>query len=173
MAHRDAIFVPKLISSIFTNNKSIEVMKNIFTFAALALISFTALTSCTKSATTTGYSMNVNIGGAATAFNNSLISVSNNSVTGAKTYIIEGLNNEKNYPYVYLYVPSKDTGTFAIGNYSMATHAIYAVDTLTIKQSVTGYVRIDTSSTFVSGTYSFTCADGTKLTSGSFHSKTF
>ena len=147
-------------------------MKNILTLAALALISFTAVTSCTKTATTTGYSMSVNLGGAPTVFNNSLISVSNNSVTGAKTYIIEGLYNEKNYPYVYIYLPSKDSGMYTIGNYSMATHAIYATDTLTTKQSVSGYVMIDTVTTsFVAGTYSFVCTDGTAITSGQFHAK--
>jgi len=147
-------------------------MKNILTFAALALISLTAITSCTKSATTTGYYMSANLGGAATVFNNSSISVANNSVTGAKTYIIQGLSNEKNYPYVYIYVPSKDTGTFAIGNYSMATHAIFATDTLTIKQSAYGSVRIDTvTAGFISGTFNFTCTDGTVINTGIFHAK--
>ena len=149
-------------------------MKNIFTLAAIALISFTALTGCKKSVTTTGYYMGVAVGGTPIMFNNSLINVANNSVTGAKTYIIEGLNNEKDYPYIYIYVPAKDTGTYAIGNYSSATHAIYAVDTLTIKESVSGTVRIDTvTAAFISGPYSFTCTDGTAITFGVFHSKMY
>ena len=147
-------------------------MKNIFRLAIIALISFTAFTGCQKSVTTTGYYMGASIGSTPVLFNNSLVSVANNSVTGAKTYIIEGLSNEKDYPYIYIYVPAKDTGTYAIGNYLSATHAIYAVDTLTIKQSVSGTVRIDTvTESFVSGTYNFICADGTAITVGVFHSR--
>ena len=147
-------------------------MKNIFTFAAIAIISFTAFAGCKKSVTTTGYYMGVAIGSTPVIFNNSLISVANNSVTGAKTYIIEGLNNETNYPYIYIYVPAKDPGIYTIGNYLSATHAIYALDTLTIKQSVSGSVKIDTvTASFISGTYNFTCADGTAITAGVFHSK--
>ena len=150
-------------------------MRNIFTLVAVAIISFATLTGCQKSVTTTDYHMGVIIGGTPVLFNNSFVSVANNSATGAKTYIIEGLYNEKDYPYIYIYVPAKDTGTYTIGNYLSATHAIYATDTMTpIKQSVSGSVRIDTvTAAFISGSYNFTCDDGTVITYGIFHSKMF
>ena len=146
-------------------------MKNIFTFAVVALISMATLVGCTKSSTTTSYSMVAVIGGGTTTFNNSLLNVTYNAVTGVNTYVIQGLNNEKNYPYIYIYFPKKDTGNFTLGGYPSSAYAIYAVDTLTIKYSVSGTLRIDSLSPVVKGSYNFTCADGTTITAGVFRAK--
>ena len=152
-------------------------MKKISTIILLALFSISVFTGCQKNATTTGYSMSADIGGSATIFDNSLINVEINSVTGRNTYIIEGLNNASNYPYVYIYVPAiTDTTTYSIGVYTAGSlynpaYAILGVDTLTIKNSASGSVYIKTVSPYVTGTYSFTCTDGTTVSAGAFIAK--
>ncbi len=145
-------------------------MKKKLTYTTLALVVAIAFTACTKSVTTTSYSMAAIVGSTPVLFDNSVVNVVSQPVTGVNTFVIEGLNNESNYPYIYIYVPKNDTGTYAIGGYGSSVFAAYAVDTLTIKYSGSGVVQVDSVSPKTVGAYTFTCTDGTVIT-GAFHAK--
>ena len=110
------------------------------------------------------------VGGTPIIFDNSVVNVVSQPVTGVNSFVIEGLNNEHNYPYIYIYVPKNDTGTFIIGGYGSAAFGAYAVDTVTTKYSGSGIARVDSVSPQTVGAYTFTCTDGTVIT-GAFHAK--
>ena len=145
-------------------------MKKNIAYTVLALAIAMAFAACTKSVTTTSYSMAASVGSTPIVFDNSVVNVVEKPITGANTFVIEGMNNESTFPYIYLYVPKNDTGSYAIGSYGASSFAAYAVDTLTTKYSVSGIVRVDTISPKTVGVYTFTCTDGTVIT-GVFHAK--
>ncbi len=145
-------------------------MKKNLIFIALAMAITVAFTACTKSVTTTSYSMAAVVGGKPVAFDNSVVNVVQKPVTGVNTFVIEGLSNESNFPYIYIYVPRNDTGTYAISTYGSSVFAAYGVDTLTTKYSTSGVVQVDSVTPRTVGVYTFTCTDGTVIT-GAFHAK--
>ncbi len=65
------------------------------------------------------------------------------------------------------------TGTFAIdSDITSQNIAQYILNDSTAKESSTGTVTITSvSSTAIAGTFSFTCSDGTVVSSGSFNAK--
>ena len=146
-------------------------MRNIFTFSALALVMILTLNACKKSDTTGTYTMSANIAGTPVSFDNSLVNVVSKPVTGTVSYIIEGLNNEAAYPYIYIYIPTNTVGTYNIGGYGSSVYAIYASDTLTTRYSMSGTVIFSGSGPTSVGSYSFTCTDGTVISSGKFTAK--
>ena len=145
-------------------------MKKNLIFIAFAVAITVAFTACTKSVTTTSYSMTAAIGSTPVVFDNSVVNVVMKPVTGVNTFVIEGLNNESNFPYIYIYVPRNDTGTYYIGGYGASVFAAYGVDTLTTKYSGSGTVQVDSITPRTVGVYTFTCTDGTVIT-GAFHAK--
>ncbi len=145
-------------------------MKKNLTYIAFALIIALAFTACTKSVTTTSYSMTALVGSTPVAFDNSAVSVVEKPVTGVNTFVIEGMNNESNYPYINIYVPLNSVGVYTIGGYGTSVFATYAVDTLTTKYSGGGLVEVDSLTPRTVGVYTFTCTDGTVII-GAFHAK--
>ncbi len=146
-------------------------MKKSLTFVVAALVMISAFTGCEKGDTTGTYSMTANIGGTPVAFDNSLVNVVSKPITGTVSYVIQGLNNQKSYPYIYIYIPTNTTGTYSIGGYGSPVYAIYAVDTLTTKYSNSGSLVFAAGFPLATGAYSFTCTDGTVISSGSFSAK--
>ena len=147
-------------------------MKNILIVTVCVLIGLAVVTGCQKSASTTNYSMDAIIAGKPTIFNNCFVSAGYNSITGsASNYVIEGLSNSSNFPYIMLSVPAIKDTTYYISGTTVSNYAKYFVDTVTTKYAASGIVVIASVSPYVIGSYSFTCTDGTTITQGTFIAK--
>jgi len=146
-------------------------MKLFLTFAIFALSGAAIFTGCQKSEpTTTKYNMSVDIAGKATYFGNCFVNLSYNPL-GASNYVIEGVQDSADFPTVFLAVPVIATGVYNIGSPSTSVYAKYFSDTVTSHIAASGTLVIASTTPVVSGTYSFTCTDGTVLSKAIFMAK--
>ena len=145
-------------------------MKTNITLLALAILGMVTIMSCTKTVSGTPPSMAASIG--STSYKSPYCMAAQ---TGSKMEILglNGTTTTPTYPYVYLYIP-KWTGlptTYPIDStgvnfgyyFSSSSSALYAVK---------GSINIlSVSSDLVTGTFLFSCNDGTAVSNGIFSAR--
>jgi len=144
-------------------------MKKLFSIAAIVMIGALAFTSCKKSDNSssngslkaTAGSTSVNSNYCIATYSDSILSVFGANVSSSNPF-----------PYVSLSLLSWNgtAGTYAIDGFAVG--ADYIPGLTTTVPAVYGTITISTvASTQISGTFSFTCSDSTKVTNGSFTAK--
>lgn len=150
-------------------------MKKTLSFIIISAIGFAAITGCTKSSsssssttTTTGstYFMKATINGVPFSTN----------YAGASTAGVDivGVNISGILPSIVIYLPGFAVNTYHVNDSSITLANSAVLDSSTYQMPISHYgtVIITTSnSSIISGTFSFTCADSTKVTNGSFTAK--
>ena len=153
----------------------------VFAFALIGMIIFAG---CEKSEKTTSkYNMRVDIAGKATYLGNCFVNLSYNPA-GANNYVIEAVPDSAGFPIVLIAVPYVSQGVYNIGSPSTSCYAKYfadvdyinpktnkAADTAFVRTAASGILVIGSTEPFVTGTFSFTCTDGTTLSTGIFTAK--
>jgi len=139
-------------------------MKKILTFAAIAAISFSAFTGCKKSSSSSSYFVKATVNGTPLSLNYGYGIVNSGIVD---IFGFNGSGTSVTFPEITLVSTNSAAGTYTIDGMtvmaaidSSATSAIGAAyGTLTITTST---------ASVMTGTFSFTCTDSTKVTNGSF-----
>jgi hypothetical protein len=142
-------------------------MKKTLTIAAMAVLGLAAFTGCSKSSSSPSNTMTATINGASysgtctAAINNGNLEIA--SGTGGTSLIYPSLViGTSNYT---------GTGTYTQSSSNTLVFGIDSSSSLVLVSS-TGTITITSaSSTSISGTFSYTCTDSTKVTNGSFTAK--
>jgi hypothetical protein len=145
-------------------------MKKFLTFAAIAMIGLFAFSGCTKKSDSPSYTMKATVGSTAFSVNNcyGLISGTSLSIFG---YSASGTTaTYPNITIVDFNYTAPGTYDVSTSGTSMVTMAYYpSSDPSAIKSAQTGTLTIATvTTTTITGTFSFTCTDGTVVSNGSF-----
>ena len=147
-------------------------MKKILTIAVIAMIGLLTFAGCSKSSSGSSNTMKATIGSTAFSSNNCIFSI-NAGLLGIYGYTASGAT--VSYPNISIGInnyTSGSTGTYTISDTS--TNIVAGVDSSATSAIVaqTGSIVItSSSSSSISGTFNFTCTDGTKVTGGTFTAK--
>ena len=145
-------------------------MKKIIYSTAIAIMGLATITGCTKkSDSTPTYSMKATINGV--AFNGTGCYAGSGSGSLLISGGIGASSTTLSYPYIVL---SVNTGYTGVGTYVFNSIAnIAQVDSAAGSGAIGSYGTITITNTNpLTGTFSFTCSDSTKVTGGSFVAKT-
>jgi hypothetical protein len=143
-------------------------MKRILTIALIAIAGVSAFCSCSKKSSSPSYTMTASLGSSAYNAPNCI------AVPTGTTMVIEGIGGTgtvATFPYVQLIIANwaTKTGTYSFDSTLAGSYAQYLLNSTTIKISKSGSVVVTSASaTTISGTFSFTCTDGTTVTGGTF-----
>ena len=146
-------------------------MRKILTLAAIAIMGIAVFSGCSKKSSSPSYGMKATIG--STAYNAPYCLASSTS----GVLVIDGLGGSATAPtppYVTIVIPSwtSAAGTFNLDSTMTANYAEYILSDTVARISKTGSVIITSvTSTSIAGTFSFSCTDGTAVSSGSFTAK--
>lgn len=147
-------------------------MKKLF-FTSLVFAAFTlVVSSCSKSSdsssSSSSYSMTATVNGSAWSATN--VTATENTIGGNDNLSITGLTSSNSTitlsiigyssPTTYSISPGSNGGMYSVSGTSGLTASISGSITITSKTT-----------TAVQGTFSFTCMDSTKVTSGTFTAK--
>ncbi len=135
-------------------------MKKIVIFSAVVMMGLAAFTGCSKKSSSPSYSMGASVGGTAFSGNNCVATQVGTILT------VQGWSGSSTsavFPYFALYISNfTGTGTFAFDSTMLSNYAEYLTSTTSIKIAKSGSIVVTSASTSaVSGTFSFTCTDGT------------
>ena len=146
-------------------------MKKLFSIAAIVMIGALAFTSCKKSDNSSSNGTLTATAGT-TSINSSYCAA---SLLGTNLGIgsVNLSSGTLAYPYITLQIGNFTTaGTYTMDGVTTGAGYIVGSNASDIKTAAYGTIVVTSvSSTQVSGTFSFTCTDSTKVTNGSFTAK--
>jgi hypothetical protein len=153
--------------------KKLNFMKKLLTFSAIALFGMALISGCSKSSSSSpSYSMTASVSGTSYSAGNCI------AVNNGTYIVIEGIGGATTAPtFPYLAISltnyNKTTGTFNFDSSQTTNWAEYLTSSSTYKISKSGSVTITSVSPNITGTFLFTCTDGTVVSSGSFTAKSY
>jgi len=142
-------------------------MKKILTFTAIVMIGLAAFSGCKKSSDSPSYNMSASVGGTAFSANYCVA----DTLGGALMIMaFNGTGYTATPPDMIITITSyTGMGTYNFDSLGVTNIGQYNATASTSKESIAGSVVISsTTSTQVVGTFSFTCSDGTVVSSGKF-----
>ena len=143
-------------------------MKKLLSVAILAL-SVLLTGGCIKKKESPHYTMTATVAG--TAYKAALCIAYSSSGTMEIEAETTTSGSSLTFPYIALWIKGSSftVGTFQLDSTMLNNYAEYITSLSTIKKAQSGSVTIaSASSDLVSGTFSFTCTDGTVVTDGKF-----
>ena len=153
-----------------TFEKKHNFMKKLLTLSAIALMGMAVISGCSKSSSSSpSYTMTATIAGKSFNGTNCIASVAGGQL------VVDGgafTTATATYPYIALSVANY-TGTVTY-SFCGTTLNVAGIDSSASSLPVSQYGTITVtaaSSTVISGTFSFTCSDSTKVTGGTFSAK--
>jgi len=157
----------------YLHTKNTQIMKKILTIAAIAMIGLLTFAGCSKkSSSGPSYYMKATLG--SSAYNAGNCIASSNGAGGLTITGLGGSSTSPTPPYVSVEIVtwSNAAGTFNFDSTMTTNFAQYILSDTTSKISKSGSVIVNTvSSTVVTGTFTFTCTDGTVVSGGTFSAK--
>jgi hypothetical protein len=145
-------------------------MKKLLTFSTIVMIGLVVLSSCSKKSSSPSYLMTATVG--ATAFSGSN-TYALTAGTDVSIFSYTGSGTTATPPYLEIVMPNfTGTGTYTFDSTLLSNTAGYYESSTSAKVAKSGSVIItSSSSTSISGTFSFTTTDGTVVSNGKFTAK--